>query len=144
MIRLSGVDEADGLLTVDLLGEMAMKERVGDVHLVNGPRARDRQLQDSADRARFDNRGEGVGEVHTGALTETTNHPASLVALKGPVRPGLMPKDPFAADHVSVRRPRHQLPGAVTLKSVELLLHRGEPMRVSKSRSSRRWEGRRR
>ena len=138
VIRLGGVDEADRLLAVDLLGKVAMKKRVGDIHLVDGPGARDRQLQDGADGTRFDNRSESVGEVHTGTLAETANDPTSLVSLKGPIRSSLVPKDPLAADHISMRRPRHQLPGAVALKSVKLL-HRGEPMRITESRSSRRW-----
>ena len=115
MIRLSGVDEADGLLTVDLLGEMAMKERVGDVHLVDGPCAGDRQLEDSADSAWFDNRGEGVGEVHARPLLKTTNHPSSLVVLERTVRASLVAKHPLARDDVGTRGSRNKLPCAVAL-----------------------------
>ena len=61
---------------------MAVEQGVGDIHLVNRPAARDGELEDSADRARFDNRGERLREINSSALAETADHPASLVALK--------------------------------------------------------------
>ena len=61
---------------------MAVEEGVGDIHLVNGPTARNGELEDSADRARFDNRGERLREINSSVLAKTADHPASLVALK--------------------------------------------------------------
>ena len=43
-----------------------------------------------------------------------------------------MPENPFASDDVGVRGPRNKLPGAVPLKSIELFLHRGKPVRITK------------
>ena len=44
MLRTSVVDEPRRLLAIDLLLKMTMEERVGDVHLMNQPCTRDRQL----------------------------------------------------------------------------------------------------
>ena len=82
MAGKGSVDEASGLLTKHLLLKMAVEKGVGDIHLVNRPAARDGELEDSADRARFDNRGERLREINSSALAETADHPASLVALK--------------------------------------------------------------
>ena len=82
VIRVGGVDEADGLLAVDLLGEMTVEEGVGDVHLVHRPGARSSKVQDGTDRARFDNRSKRIREVDAASLTKTSNHPARLVALE--------------------------------------------------------------
>jgi hypothetical protein len=45
MIRKSGVDEAGGLLAEHLLLKMTMEEGVADIHLVDGPMARDDELR---------------------------------------------------------------------------------------------------
>ena len=82
MVGVGAVDETGGLLAEDLLLEMAVQEGVGDVHLVHRPRARHRELEDGANRPGFNNRGEGVGEVDTGALTKAANHPAGLMMVR--------------------------------------------------------------
>ena len=102
--------------------------------------ARDRELKDRANRARFDNRGERVGEVDTGVLPKSTDHPPSLIALERPIRASLMPEDPLARDDVGMGWPRDKLPGAVAHQRIELLLHRREPMRIVKCGSSGRRE----
>ena len=110
-----GVDETSRLLTEHLLGEMAVQEGVGDIQLVHRPGTRDRQLKHGANRARFHNRGEGVGEVHARALPKTTNHPLSLVALERTARASLMAKHPLARDDVGTEGSRNKLPRAVAL-----------------------------
>src|SRR3989337_901681 len=127
MARMRGVDETGGLLTVNLLLEVAMKEGVGDIHLMNRPATGDRELKDGADRARFDNRCKRLSEVNASMLPKPTDHPASLVALKCTIRAGLMAKDPLAADDIGARRARNQCPGTVPLKGAELFLHRSKP-----------------
>ena len=82
MIWMRGIDEAGGLLTIHLLLKMAVEKGVGDIHLVNRPAAGYDELEDGADRARFDNRGKRLSEVNSSALAETADHPVSLVALK--------------------------------------------------------------
>lgn len=131
MTEISSVDEFSGLLTIDMLGKVSIKKSIGDIHLINMPATRNRKLENGADRARFDNRWKRLCEVNSSALAKTTDHPASLIALKRAIRAGLMVKDPLAADDVGVRRPGKQYPSAVPLKSVELVLHRGEPMRIT-------------
>ena len=132
------MDETGGLLTINLLLKMAMEEGVGDIHLMNWPASGNRKLEDGADRARFNNRGKRLGEVNSSALSETTNHPASLVALKCTVRAGLVAKDPHAGDDIGARRPGNQCPGTVPLKSVEFFLRRHKPVRITKGCASER------
>ena len=76
------VDETGRLLTVNLLLKMAMEESVGDIHLMNWPASGHCKLENGADRVRFDNRCKRLSEVKSSALSKTTNHPTSLVALK--------------------------------------------------------------
>ena len=136
MVGVLSVDEASRLLTEDPFREVAVQKCVGDIQLMHKLGTGDRQLKHRTNRARFNNRCEGVGEVHSGALAEAAHHPASLVALERPVRTSLMPEDPLASDDVGTGRPRDKLPGAVPLKSIELFLHRSEPMRIPKGGSS--------
>ena len=75
MARIVGVDETTRLLTEHLLVKMTMQESIRHIELVDWPGTRNSKLEDSADRARFDNRGEGVGEVHAGTLAEAAQHP---------------------------------------------------------------------
>ena len=136
MTRKRCVDETGGLLTINLLLKMAMEEGIGDIHLMNWPASGHRKLEDGADRARFDNRGKRLSEVNSSALSKTTNHPASLVALKCTIRAGLVAKNPLAGDDVRARRPGNQCPGTVPLKSVELFLHRRKPVRITEGCAS--------
>ena len=132
MVREGGVDETSRLLTEHLLGEVPMQESIGHIELVNRPSARGRELKDGANRARFDNRGKGVGEVHAGTLMKAAYHPARLMALERAIRVTLVPKDPFARDDIGMRVPGHKLPCAVALKRIELLAHSGKPVRIPK------------
>ena len=136
MARKRCVEKTGGLLTINLLLKMAVEEGVGDIHLMNGPSVGHSELEDGADRARFNNRGKCVGEVHARALSKAPNHPASFIALESTVRTSLVPKDPLARDDVGTGRPRDELPGTVPLERVEFFLHRSEPMRILKGGSS--------
>ena len=78
MVRMVGVDETNRLLTEHLLVEVAMQKSIGHVELVNRPGARNNELENSANRARFDNRGEGFGEVHVGALSKAAHTQRAL------------------------------------------------------------------
>ena len=136
MIRKGGVDEAGRLLTEHLLGEMSMQESIGYIELVNWPGARGSELKNGANRARFDDRGEGVGEVHASTLAKAAYNPARLVALKRTVRASLVSKDPLARDDIGMRRARDKLPRAVALQGIELLAHGGKPVRIPKGGAS--------
>ena len=113
-----------------------MQESIRHIELVNRPSARNSELENSANRARFNNRGKCVGEVHARALPKTLNHPASFIALESAIRTSLVPKDPLARDDVGTGRPRDKLPGTVPLERIELFLHCSEPMRIPKGGSS--------
>ena len=83
-------------------------------------------------RARLDDRSKCIGEVNTGALAETSNHPVSLVSLKGTIESCLMMEHPLPDDDVGVSRLGDKLPSPLALQHVELLLHHSESVRVAK------------
>jgi hypothetical protein len=60
MIKSGGVDEARRLLTIDCLLEMAMKECILDVLLMEGPGMRGSNAQDDTNDGRLDYRVEGL------------------------------------------------------------------------------------
>ena len=115
MVRIGGVDETSRLLTEHLLVEMTIQESIRHVELVNRLSARNSKLENNANRVRFDNRGEGVGEVHAGALAKAAHHPTRLVALERTVGASLVAEDPLASDDIGTGWPRDKLPCAVAL-----------------------------
>ena len=119
VVRMVGVDETSRLLTEHLLVEMAMQESIRHIELVDRPSARNSKLEKSANRAWFNNRGEGVGEVHAAA-----HHPTRLVALERTVGASLVAEDPLASDDIGTGWPRDKLPRTVALQGVKLLTHR--------------------
>jgi hypothetical protein len=88
-VGMLGIDEPGGLLPVHLFREMAMKEGVGDVNLVHRPSSGGGKVQNSLDRAWFDNQSERIREVDAGALAEASDHPVRLVALSVPLERSL-------------------------------------------------------
>ena len=127
MVRIVGV-ETSRLLTKHLLIKMAMQESIGHIKLVNWLGARDSKLEDSVNRAWFDNRGKGVGEVHAGALAKAAHHPTRLVAVERTVGASLVAEDPLASDDIGTRWPWDKLPRTVALQGIELLTHRSKPV----------------
>jgi hypothetical protein len=87
------------------------------------PSSGSREVQNSLDRARFDNRSEHIREVDAGALTEASDHPARLVALECTIGAQLVLEHPLASDDVGARRAQNELPSLVPLQSVKLFLH---------------------
>lgn len=67
-IWLCWIDEADRLLTEDLLRQIAMEEGVLDVELVNGPVTSSSKMKYSPYCRRFNHRREGLVEVQAGSL----------------------------------------------------------------------------
>ena len=136
MIRMVGVDEADRLLAVHLLGEMTVEKSIGDIHLVHRPRATGGEVQNGADRARLDNRGKRIRKVDTGTLAKSAD-PNALYSAPACHRAELVLEDPLVGDDVGARRMGDQLPGPIVLQRVVLLLHGGAPVRVAQGGASR-------
>jgi hypothetical protein len=72
-------------LTVDLLVKISMEKGVLNIELMNGPRSRDGDTEDDADRGCLDDGTEGLIKVYPRLLREATDHPSSLVAGKAAV-----------------------------------------------------------
>jgi hypothetical protein len=110
---------------------MSIEEGVGDVHLVHWPSSGGHEVQNSPDRARFDNRSERIREVDAGALTKASDHPARLVALECTIGAQLVLEYLLASDDVGARRARNELPSLVSLQSVKIFLHSRTPLRIA-------------
>jgi hypothetical protein len=92
IIRVCGVDEADGLVTVNQLGEFPMEEGVLDVKLAYPPDEGEGDREDDVDGGRFDNRDEGLVEFDAVLLRKTVKDPTSLVAVESTIGLELLAK----------------------------------------------------
>jgi hypothetical protein len=81
----SGIDEADGLATVDSLRQSAMKEGVLDVELMDRAVPGEGEGEDGANGGELDDGAKSLVVVHTRALGEAPKDPTGLVAVKGTV-----------------------------------------------------------
>ena len=80
MIGMSNVDESGWLLTINRLRDIPMEKGIFDIQLMNRPRLRNCDAQNSADGGWLDNRTEDLIKINTRTLRITTNNPTSLVA----------------------------------------------------------------
>lgn len=103
MVRGGGFDEARRLLAVDCLLEMAAKEGVLHVQLVNRPGTGSGDAKDGSDRYRFDNRAERLVIVDAVSLGEAADHPTRLMTSKRPIEVELMFEDPIARHNIGAR-----------------------------------------
>jgi hypothetical protein len=101
-VGVSWIGETHGLAAVDSLSEGAMEK--GILHIVNQPVMGDSSGEHCAYGGRFHNRAESLIVVDFGALSETPNDPASLVAIEGPVSAELVREDPFIGDDIGALR----------------------------------------
>ena len=134
MIWTGGVEEAGGLLAVDVLLEPAVEEGVLDVQLVDRPAAGDGEGEDGADGRRFHDGTEGFPVVHAFLLSESSKDPARLVPCEGTVGVELVPEDPFACNNIHTRWTRYQSPSVILNQSVKLVKHCVVPVRIFEGR----------
>ena len=91
------------LAAVDCLSENAMQEGILDVQLMHGPPASESQREDRADGSWLHHWTESVVVVDTGALSEASENPTSLVPLESAVSPALFSPGPLAGDDIGAR-----------------------------------------
>jgi hypothetical protein len=103
-VRVSRVGEARGLAAEDCLGESAVEEGILHVELLNGPVTGDSSDEHRANSGRFYNRAESLIVIDSGALSETSKDPMSLVVIKGSVSMELVHEDPLVGDNVGALR----------------------------------------
>lgn len=94
------------------------------------------------DGHKLDDRSEGHAKVDAGPLIEATHYLACLVVFKAAVGVILVLKHPLAGDDVGTDRPRNQSPGMICLECVELMLHCGLLVRITKCRPRQAWNQR--
>jgi hypothetical protein len=116
------IREASGLTVEDSLTECAMEEDVFHIELLERPVMGGSNSEHHAHGGRFDNRAERLIVVHTRALREPPEDPASLVAVESPVRERLVGKNSFVSDGVGATRPGNKVPGPIAQKGLILFL----------------------
>lgn len=138
MVGVRRVDEAARLLTVDAFGKVAVEECVLHVELMDRPAPASGEMEHHADRAGLDNRRESVGEVDARSLMKSSNDPPSLIPVQSAIGLQFVAKNPLATDDVGGGWLWNESPRSVALQGVELLLHRGEPVRIADGDAHRR------
>jgi hypothetical protein len=96
VVGVARINEAWGLLTIDLLVKIAMKEGILDIELVDRPRPRDGDAENKADRSWLDDGAERLVKVNARQLREATDDPPCLVASKAAIRVELVFENPLA------------------------------------------------
>jgi hypothetical protein len=120
-----------------------VEEGVLHIELLNWLVAGDSNSEHRANDGRFHNLAKSLIVVDPWALSETSEDPASLVAIKGPVGMKLVREDPLAGDDVGATRLRDKLPGPIAHQGPVLVLYSHTPIGVGK-RSTYRGQDRRR
>jgi hypothetical protein len=87
-----------------------VEEGVLHIEWLNRPGARCGESEHRADGGRFHNRAESLVVFHPGALSEAPENPASLVAVKSPIREELVCEDPLAGDEPQGRGTSSHVP----------------------------------
>jgi hypothetical protein len=100
--------------------------------LLNGLDTGDNSSKHRANNGQFYNWAEGLTVVDSGALSETSKDPTSLVAIKGPVSTELVREDPLAGDNVGALRSGNQLPSPIADQGSVFVLHSRMPMGIGK------------
>jgi hypothetical protein len=107
-----------------------MEESILHIELLNGPVMGDSSGEHRANGGRFHNRAESLIVVDSGALSETSKDPASLVAIEGPISAELVREDPFAGDDVGALRSWNKVPDPIAHQGPVLVLHSRTPIGI--------------
>jgi hypothetical protein len=84
-----------------------MEKSIIDIQLMNRAIPTECKRQNGAYGGRFDYRTECLIVVNTRTLCEASKHPSGLVAIKRAISMIFHPKNPFAYNNISTRRPGH-------------------------------------
>jgi len=132
MVRMSRVNKAWRLLTVDGLLQVFVKKGVLHVQLVDRPAPGSGDAEDDADRRWLDDGAERLIVVDAVALSEAANNPASLVTGKGTIGVELVFINPLASHNVRAGWSRDETPCVVVDEGMELVRHCSAPLGVGK------------
>jgi hypothetical protein len=105
----------EGILHIELLNWTVMGDSSGEHHKHGG---------------RFHNRAENLVVVDSGALSETSKDPVSLVAIEISISAELVHEDPFVGDDVGALRSWNKVPGPITHQGPVLILHCHTPIGI--------------
>jgi hypothetical protein len=90
-----------------------MEKSILHIKLMDRPRAGQCQGEDHPNSGWLDNWTKCLIIINPRALCETTEDPASLVAVKRAIRLELVTENPLASDEVDTRGAGHQCPGLI-------------------------------
>ena len=130
MVRMSRVNKAWRLLTVDGLLQVSVKKSVLHVQLVDRPAPGSGDAEDDADRRWLDDGAERLIVVDAVALSEAANNPASLVTGKGTIGVEFMLINPLACHNIGARGLGDDPPSVVVDECLVLLSHSRPPLQV--------------
>jgi hypothetical protein len=116
-----------------------VEEGILHIELLNGPVTGDSSGEQCGNGGRFHNRAESLVVVDSGALSETSNDPAGLVAIKGSVSAELVRDDPLAGDNIGALRSGYKLLCPIAHQG-SVLLHSHSPMGIGKRNTSGGWD----
>jgi hypothetical protein len=119
------------------LAKGVVEKDILHIELLNWPVTRDNNSKHHANGGRFHNRVESLVVVNPGALSETPEDPASLVAIKGPVGTKVVCEDPLVGDDIGATGPGDKLPGPIAHQGLVLVLHSRAPIGVDKCNTYR-------
>jgi hypothetical protein len=88
-----------------------MREHILDIQLMNRPLTRKTQTEHSADGGKLNDRAESLGKVNLRALSESSEDPTSLIAVKGAIWIEFVLENPFIGDDIGTKVTRDESPG---------------------------------
>jgi hypothetical protein len=139
-VSLCGVDETDGLLTIDPLGEDVLEEGISHIKLMNMPSTRSCMMKHHADSGGIYDRAKGFTEIDAWSLMKATQDPTCLVAVEGAIGVEVVAEDPLPSDD-SATRTRNKGPNPILLERIKLTLRHDNPMWVMKCSPCRGRQG---
>jgi hypothetical protein len=131
-VELSWIREPCGIITKNSLIESVVEEGILHIELLNGSVMGDSSSEHRVNGGRFHNRTESLVVVDPGALSETPEDSASLVAIKGPVGTKLVHKNPLVSDDVGATGLGDKFSGLIAHQGPILILHSHAPIGVGK------------
>jgi hypothetical protein len=113
-----------------------VEECVLHIELLNRLDARCGASEHHVDGGRFQNWIESLVVVHSGVLSKAPENPASLVAIKSPIREKLVCEDPLVSDDVGATGPRNKFSYPIAHQG-PILLHSRTPVQIGKGSADR-------
>jgi hypothetical protein len=131
-VEVSWIREPYGLIAENSLIESVVEEGILHIKLLNGSVTGDSSSEHRVNGGRFHNWTESLIVVDPGALSETLEDSASLVAIKGPIDTKLVHKNPLVSDDVGATGLGDKFSGPIAHQGPIRILHSHAPIGIGK------------